>query len=135
MKKSSGCILLSFSVLFASLLLSIPGISQEPEPYTFVLKWGGTGSGDGQFSQGDGLWTGGPRGIAVDSKNNIYVVDVGNHRIQKFNNQGNYLLQWGTYGYGDGQFIRPKGINVDNQDNIYVTEDDWWEYEVARVQV
>ncbi|MBI4311130.1 MAG: HYR domain-containing protein, partial [Chloroflexi bacterium] len=42
----------------------------------FLTKWGGYGSGDGQFAY--------PRGITVDGSGNVYVVDQYNHRIQKF---------------------------------------------------
>jgi DNA-binding beta-propeller fold protein YncE len=41
-----------------------------------VAKWGGSGSGDGQFL--------GPSGITVDSSGSIYVADTWNNRIQKF---------------------------------------------------
>jgi len=44
--------------------------------YEFVTKWGGLGSGDGQFSS--------PLGVAVDSSGYVYVADSYNHRIQKF---------------------------------------------------
>jgi hypothetical protein len=37
---------------------------------------GSPGSGNGQFFL--------PFGVATDGADNIYVVDVGNHRIQKF---------------------------------------------------
>jgi DNA-binding beta-propeller fold protein YncE len=46
------------------------------ETYTFVSKWGSQGTGDGQFYA--------PCGIAVDSSGNVYVLDSGNSRIQKF---------------------------------------------------
>jgi len=128
--KKGACYFLFLVVLFVPFFLSVQAFGQEP--YTFVLKWGGTGTGNGQFA--NGTYWGGPRGIAVDSKNNIYVVDSGNHRIQKFDSQGNYLLQWGTYGLGDGQFMTPKGIAVDKNDNVFVSEDDWQNLEVARVQ-
>jgi DNA-binding beta-propeller fold protein YncE len=41
-----------------------------------LTKWGSSGSGDGEFNQ--------PKAIAVDSKGNVYVLDTGNYRIQKF---------------------------------------------------
>jgi len=42
----------------------------------FITKWGSYGEGDGQFFY--------PSGITVDSEGNVYVVDSGNCRIQKF---------------------------------------------------
>jgi DNA-binding beta-propeller fold protein YncE len=38
---------------------------------TFVRKWGGTGTGDGQFNA--------PTGIVVDGSGNVYVADTNNH--------------------------------------------------------
>jgi len=42
----------------------------------FSTDWGYSGSGDGEFDA--------PFGMALDSMGYIYVVDTGNHRIQKF---------------------------------------------------
>ena len=50
-----------------------------------VRKFGSNGSNNGQFTY--------PRGIAFDSHNYLYVAD--NHRIQKFDTNGNYLMQFG----------------------------------------
>jgi len=80
---------------------------------TFLLKWGSSGSGDGQFQS--------PRGVAVDSSANVYVADT-NHRMQKFDSSGNFLLKWGSYGTGDGQFNRPGGVAVDSSGNVYVVD-------------
>ena len=87
------------------------------DSYQFVLKWGSSGSGDGQFN--------GPAAVAVDSSGNVYVGDPGNSRIQKFDSNGNYLTKWGNYGSGDGQFRTdygggPWGIAVDSGGNVYV---------------
>jgi DNA-binding beta-propeller fold protein YncE len=46
-----------------------------------------TGSGVGQFS--------GPVGVAVDSAGDVYVVDWQNHRVQKFDSEGHFLLMFG----------------------------------------
>ena len=60
------------------------------DPPVFILQWGSNGAGDGQFS--------GPHGIVVDADGNVYVVDTGNHRVQKFTSDGEFLLKWGTLG-------------------------------------
>jgi hypothetical protein len=60
--------------------------------------------------------------IDVDSQNNIYVLDSGNHRVQKFDKDGNYLQTIGRKGQGPGEFMRPINILLDAQGNIYVLE-------------
>jgi tripartite motif-containing protein 71 len=89
----------------------------------FVAMWGKKGSGAGEFnfhrqSEGDAIG-----GIAIDAQGNIYVVDTGNHRIQKFNPNGKFLLTWGSQGVADGQFGDPLFIAVDRQGNVYVDDD------------
>ena len=80
----------------------------------FLFEWGQAGAGDGQFNE--------PSGIAIDSAGNVYVADTANHRIQKFDDQGNFLLKWGSSGSGAGQFDAPKGVAVDSADNVYVVD-------------
>src|SRR6476659_1530125 len=46
------------------------------------------GAGSGQFEKGVG-------GIAVDSAGNVYVADVINRRVQKFNPEGHFVLMFG----------------------------------------
>ncbi len=60
--------------------------------------------------------------IAVDSQNNIYVLDRGNYRVQKFDKDGNYLQTIGRKGEGPGEFMRPFNIFLDELGNIYVME-------------
>lgn len=50
-----------------------------------------------------------PRGLAVDSSGNMYVVDG---QIQKFDSDGNFISKWGSYGTGDNEFRDPSGIAV-----------------------
>lgn len=63
-----------------------------------------------------------PTSVCVDSTGNVYVTDTENNRIQKFSSTGEYLMGWGSYGSGIGQFGYPSGISVDNDDNVYVTD-------------
>jgi sugar lactone lactonase YvrE len=64
----------------------------------------GAGSGNGQFS--------GPMGIDIDNNGNIFVIDWGNYRVQKFGSNGNFISKFGSYGTGNGQFIYPVGIAI-----------------------
>ncbi len=76
----------------------------------------GAGVGDGQFN--------GPRGIAIDPSNNIYVVQSANDRIQKFDPNGGFLIGMSAFsssGSLEGQFLEPHGIAVDVH-NVYVAD-------------
>ncbi len=63
-----------------------------------------------------------PLDVAVDSAGNIYTTDSGNHRVVKFDNQGNTLNFWGALGNGNGAFNVPTGIATDEDDNVYVVD-------------
>jgi len=55
-----------------------------------------------------------PTGIAIDSKQNIYVVDSGNFEVKKFDATGQLLTSWGSFGSEEGQFKNPSGILADS---------------------
>jgi tripartite motif-containing protein 71 len=76
-------------------------------------------STDGYY--GNGQWNG-PSDVAVDASGNIYVVDMGNDRIQKFNAAGVFLDEWGSTGSGSGQFSSPVGIALDDEEHVYITD-------------
>lgn len=86
----------------------------------FLLKWGSKGSDEGKF--GESMNWSGPEGIAVDGQGNVYVVDPANYRIEKFDANGNFIIQWGSQGTEDGQFLDAGGIAIDQQGNVYVTD-------------
>jgi DNA-binding beta-propeller fold protein YncE len=52
----------------------------------------------------------------------IFVVDYGDRKILKFDNNGTLLLSFGGKGEGEGQFNRPWRIDFDSDNNIYVSE-------------
>ncbi len=58
--------------------------------------------------------------LAVDSREDIYVADGGNNRIQKFDKSGNYILTIGKKGQGPGEFTDISDILVDEENNVYV---------------
>jgi hypothetical protein len=57
--------------------------------------------------------------LAVDSEGNIFVLDGGNCRIQKFDKNGRYLQTIGGRGEGPGEFEQPMWMHIDTEDRIY----------------
>jgi len=104
------------------IIFTIIGLA-SPLPYTeantssshpYILQWGESGLGSpGKFSF--------PQNIAIDELGNVYVTDLGNMRVQKFNNDGTFLNAWGSSGTGPGQFHSPAGIAVFNG-TVYVVD-------------
>ena len=80
----------------------------------FLRAWGGEGEDDGQFRY--------PATIDIDAAGNVYVVDVLNARVQKFDPEGTHLLTIGKLGGKAGTFYRPKGVAVGDTGNVYVSD-------------
>jgi len=63
------------------------------------------------------------RDICVDDDKNVYVLEYGNFRVQKFDRNGQYLLTVGRKGQGPGEFEGPARLAVDNDTGeIYVKD-------------
>lgn len=90
---------------------------------TYLRSWGTPGSGDGQLNllthdpSPDGVGA-----IAFEPDGTFYVADNGNYRVEKFDRNGRFLLKWGSFGTGDGQFVSAKGIYVHG--DVVSVEDD-----------
>jgi hypothetical protein len=78
--------------------------SPTPAPPVAIFKKtiGGLGIGTGLFDT--------PRDVVFDADRNLYVLDAGNNRIQKFDANGNFLLSWGESGTRAGQFNDPHAL-------------------------
>jgi sugar lactone lactonase YvrE len=70
-----------------------------------------------------------PQGITIDSQDNLYVVDVGNHSIRKIDMLGSVttLAGNGISGFTSGigsqaMFNQPRGISIDTNGNLYVAD-------------
>lgn len=68
----------------------------------FLARWGGPPECVGQDLFG-------PRGLTVDARQQVLIVDV-NHRVLKFTPDGAPIVSWGGFGPGAGQFVYPSGI-------------------------
>jgi len=77
-------------------------------------SFGGKGMGPGKLDR--------PTNMTVDDKGMVYVSDMINYRIQKYDSSGKYLTVFGQSGYGPGAFARPKGIAVDRDGVLYVVD-------------
>jgi sugar lactone lactonase YvrE len=64
----------------------------------------------------------GPRGIAVDSQGRVFVADTGNKRIAVFDEDGNYITEFGGAGLDPGQFDEPVGVAVSGDGTVYVAD-------------
>ncbi|MDH5659079.1 MAG: fibronectin type III domain-containing protein, partial [Nitrosopumilus sp.] len=119
-----------FSLLFALCIVSLQTVYGEPE---FVLKFGTTGTGNNNLNN--------PTDIILDKNGkNIYVVDSNNHRINVFDDDGDYDFKYGTFcdmtsiqncndnadgadNDGDGQFNNPISIARDTLGNFFVVDE------------
>ena len=63
----------------------------------YHCKFGEFGILEGQFTE--------PSGVAVTEDNEIIVADTNNHRIQVFDNEGNFKFQFGEVGKRDRQLL------------------------------
>src|SRR5690348_4431372 len=85
-------------ILATSSFAQQPNSSSSTNNYSFVTKWGRSGTGEGQFKQ--------PLAVAIDSNGSVYVTDftaIAN-QVQKFNANGTFITSWGYLGTGGGGF-------------------------------
>ncbi len=82
--------------------------------YGFASEFGEEGSGDGQFKE--------PFDVAVGAGGDMFVLDRGNDRVERFNEAGEYLGQFGEEGSGDGQLRAPDALALDSNGNVFVLD-------------
>jgi DNA-binding beta-propeller fold protein YncE len=112
-----------------------PQVLEDVDPYaenhlelTAATAFGQQGSGQAEFQS--------PRGIAVGPDGSVYVVDGGNHRIQKFTADGDFVDILGGRSLAAEESGQPRGFNepwdaaVAPDGRLYVA--DTWNH---RVQV
>ena len=67
---------------------------------------------DGRFDQ--------PLDITNDNSGNVYILDVGNKRVQKFDSNGNYIMQFKAQ--DNSATYTPSSIAIDSSGFIYITD-------------
>ena len=90
-----------------------------------VRRWGEPGSDAGQLGflrdpQDPDSALG---GVAIAGDGDIYVVEAGNKRVQRFSALGEPELTFGSRGDGDGQFIDPIGVAISPSGEVFVVDD------------
>jgi len=63
-----------------------------------------------------------PSDIALDDTGNLYILDAGNCRIQKFDPEGKFLASFGREGQGPGEFQSPASLDIDADGNLIVAD-------------
>lgn len=74
---------------------------------TFIKQWGRIGVRHGEFRT--------PHALEFDSRGRLWVADRGNHRLEIFDQEGNYLESRYTYG-------RISGIFITDDDMVYAID-------------
>jgi DNA-binding beta-propeller fold protein YncE len=63
-----------------------------------------------------------PKGVAVDSEGNVYVVESYYDHLLVFNRRGEFLMPIGGVGQETGRFFLPAGVWTDAQNRVYLAD-------------
>jgi DNA-binding beta-propeller fold protein YncE len=89
--------------------LSADGTPAAPSPgFRYVADWGKLPP-DHRFQES--------AGVAVDSRDNVYVFCRGERPVIVFNRDGDFLRSWGA-----GLFSQPHGITIGPDDELWLTD-------------
>ncbi|MGQ0815740.1 MAG: 6-bladed beta-propeller [Gemmatimonadota bacterium] len=61
-------------------------------------------------------------GVAFDARENLYVLDAGNHRVLVFDANGKFLRKIGQQGGGPGELLSPISLAITRDGHIAVTD-------------
>jgi tripartite motif-containing protein 71 len=91
----------------------------EPDG-TFVEYWEHRGTGVGEFILQTPCCQRGAVAFAPDGS--FYVLDVGNRRVEHFDDQRTFIGSWGSFGNEPGHYEDQQGIAVDTAGVVYVED-------------
>ena len=90
----------------------VHAFSNDGEELVMSLGAGGAGDDDNHLDR--------PWDMAFTEDGSIFVADMGNSRVMKFDAQGNFVTTWGVNGSGRGEFAMPHAVATDSIGRIYV---------------
>jgi len=93
----------------------------------FIKSWGATGTEQGQFNT--------PHSVAVDARGNVYVADMGNQRIQVFDNDGTFKSEIKNVGAPRAICISPGAKQFLYSSNSNPTEDPFLNGEIYKMEL
>ena len=127
-----GCIsiavFLVFIISFAQKVETVDGVRVVHNEKTG--KWGKTPKVSLEFvktigdieSEDENVLFYMPSDITFDSQGNMYILDNGNHRIQKFNPDGKFIASIGRKGQGPAEFQYPLSLDIDPEGYLYIAD-------------
>jgi sugar lactone lactonase YvrE len=83
----------------------------------FIKSWGRLGVRHGEFRT--------PHALMFDAKGRLWVADRGNHRLEIFDQEGNYLESRYTYGRISGFFIRNNQVYAIDSESGPLNHPNW----------
>jgi sugar lactone lactonase YvrE len=89
-----------------------------------LKNWGELGSDPGQLRY--------PYDLVVDEKY-VYICEFGNHRVQKFTRDGQFVGLWGSHGRNDGELHNPWSIVKDSKNRLHIL--DTYNQRVQRIRL
>ena len=97
-----------------------------------LTAWGSAGEFgfDAPVDPTYGFW--GPRDVAIDDLERVFIADTGNKRIRVYNfvdGQANHLYDIGSGGSGPGELDEPSGLAIHSDGRLFVA--DTWNRRVA----
>ncbi len=115
---SAGLALGTFGTAFAdreySWTLDKDGMQlRSPMPYIYDFEIDGMYKPSTTFKN--------PADIFIDKEFNVWIADTGNNRLLKFDEQGNFLQEFGT-AEDDGKLNAPEGIYISERGEIWVAD-------------
>jgi hypothetical protein len=68
--------------------------------------------------------------ISIDTENNIFVLDSNNNKLIKLDDEGKFIKDIGSWGWGNFNFDKP--ISVDASDGLNVYVSDYYNHRIVR---